>query len=109
MIRRTGPIKRASFGGDQIDEATGKPLQFTNVFLLQTTVTQYNGDILKEYDLTSGQGYYLSGGACEKISWKKGGTLQPWIFTRADGSELVLNRGKIYIGILRNTRTITIR
>lgn len=101
--------KKGQFNADQIDESTGKALQFTNVLLLQTTVTQFNGDILKEYDLTSGSGYYLTGGAYEKITWKKGGTLQPWIFTRADGSELTLNRGKIYIGILRNTKTITIK
>ncbi len=101
--------KKGQFNADQIDESTGKALQFTNVLLLQTTVTQFNGDILKEYDLTSGSGYYLTGGAYEKITWKKGGTSQPWIFTRADGSELTLNRGKIYIGILRNTKTITFK
>jgi len=101
--------KKGQFNADQIDESTGKALEFTNVLLLQTTVTQFNGDILKEYDLSSGSGYYLTGGTYEKITWEKGGTLQPWIFTRADGSELTLNRGKIYIGVLRNTKTITIR
>ena len=101
--------KKGQFNADQIDESTGKALEFTNVLLLQATVTQFNGDILKEYDLSSGSGYYLTGGTYEKITWKKGGTLQPWIFTRADGSELTLNRGKIYIGVLRNTKTITIK
>jgi len=101
--------KKGQFNSDHIDESTGKALEFTNVLLLQAPVTQFNGDILKEYDLTSGSGYYLTGGAYEKITWKKGGTAQPWIFTRADGSELTLNRGKIYIGVLRDTKTITIR
>ncbi|MDD2534825.1 MAG: DUF3048 C-terminal domain-containing protein, partial [Eubacteriales bacterium] len=77
--------------------------------LLQTSVTQFNGDILKEYDLTSGYGYYISGGKAEKIAWSKGTTLQPWVLTKADGTELVLNRGKIYMGINRIEKTINIK
>ncbi len=100
---------KGQFNNQQIDINTDEPLRFTNVLLLQATVTQYNGDILKEYDLTSGYGYYISGGQAEKISWKKGTTLDPWELTKADGSELVLNRGKIYLGVSRIEKTITIR
>ena len=99
---------KGQYNAPQLDESTGEPLRFTNVLLLQATVSQFNGDILKEYDLSSGTGYYISGGKSEPINWKKGSTLQPWLFTKADGSELVLNRGKIYVGISRNTKTITI-
>jgi hypothetical protein len=100
---------KGQFNADQIDVANGEPLHFTNVLLLQTSVTQFNGDILKEYDLTSGSGYYVTGGKYELINWKKGYTNDPWIFTKADGSELVLNRGKTYIGISRYTKTINFR
>jgi hypothetical protein len=100
---------KGQYNADQIDESTGQPLRFTNVILLQTAVTQFNGDILKEYDLTTGKGYYISGGKSEQITWKKGTTKDPWVFTRAGGQELVLNRGKIYVGILRDTKNINIR
>lgn len=100
---------KGQFNKDQIDINTGEPLRFTNLLLLQATVTQFNGDILKEYDLTSGYGYYISGGQAEKISWKKGSTLNPWTFTKSDGTELVLNRGKIYVGINRIEKTINIK
>jgi hypothetical protein len=100
---------KGQFNADQIDESTGEPLRFTNVILLQANVSQFNGDILKEYDLTSGSGYYVTGGRYELINWKKGDTNAPWIFTRPDGTELILNRGKTYIGISRITKTINFR
>ncbi len=100
---------KGQYNADQIDESTGQPLRFTNVLLLQTVVTQFNGDILKEYDLTSGKGFYISGGKAEPINWAKGTTKDPWKLTRSDGSPLVLNRGKIYMGILRDSKSINIR
>jgi hypothetical protein len=98
---------KGQFSAAQKDVATGQPLQFTNVLLLKATVTSFNGSILREYDLTAGTGYYLSGGQIEPINWKKGATSDPWIFTRPDGQELVLNRGKTYIGISSDQTTVT--
>lgn len=97
---------KGEFGAAQIDQATGEPLRFANVLLLQTTVTSYEGTILRNADLSGGQGYYLSGGRYQPITWRKGGTDDPFVFTRADGSELTVNTGKSYIGIVSNTRTI---
>ncbi len=48
------------------------------------------------YDLSGGQGKVLSHGTVVDITWdKKDGKL---VMTTADGNELKLNRGKIYIG-----------
>ena len=105
----TKTYKKGQFKALQIDISTGKALRFTNVLLLKTSVTSYDGSKLREYDLSAGTGYYLSGGQYEAINWSKGGTNDPWFFTRADGSELVLNRGKTYIGVSSNTRGVTFK
>ena len=98
--------KKGQFKVAQIDASTGKVLHFTNVLLLKANVSSYGGSKLREYDLTSGTGYYLSGGKYEAINWSKGGTNDPWFLTRADGSELVLNRGKTYIGVSSKTKSV---
>lgn len=103
----TKTYRKGQFKAVQIDASSGKALRFTNVLLLKTTVTSYNGSKLREYDLTSGTGYYVSGGKYEAINWKKGSTNDPWLFTRADGSELVLNRGKTYIGVSSKSKGVT--
>ncbi len=105
----TKSYKKGQFKALQIDVSTGKALRFTNVLLLKASVTSYGGSKLREYDLTSGTGYYLSGGKYETINWSKGGTNDPWFFTRADGSELVLNRGKTYIGVSSKTKSVSFK
>lgn len=106
---KTQTYGKGQFGKAQIDQTTGKQLQFTNVLLLKTTVGSYAGSKLREYDLTAGTGYYLSGGAYEPITWKKGGVYDPWVFLRADGTELIINRGKTYIGISSATKAVSIK
>ncbi|MEA4890484.1 MAG: DUF3048 domain-containing protein [Clostridiaceae bacterium] len=97
---------KGEFGAAQIDQATGEPLRFTNVFLLQTTISSYEGTILRNADLSGGQGFYLSGGRYQPITWRKGAAADPFVFTRADGSELTVNTGKSYIGIISSSRAI---
>ena len=97
------------FGKAQIDQTNGQQLRFTNVLLLKTTVTSYAGSKLREYDLNGGTGYYVSGGKYEAITWRKGGVYDPWIFVKADGTELTLNRGKTYIGVSSNTQGVTFK
>ncbi|MDD2533732.1 MAG: DUF3048 domain-containing protein [Eubacteriales bacterium] len=106
---KTQTYGKGQFGKAQIDQTTGQQLKFTNVLLLKTTVTSYAGSILREYDLTSGSGYYLSGGKYENITWRKGGINDPWILLKADGTELTLNRGKTYIGVSNISKAVTFK
>lgn len=82
-------------------EDGGKQMVVTNVILLYCPVASYSNTILMEMDLTGGSGLYVSNGASETITWKKGNT--PGALLRlyaADGSELPLNPGKSYIGLV---------
>jgi hypothetical protein len=103
----TSLYSKGQFGKPHIDLASGHALQFTNVFLLQTKITSPDS-VLKEIDLSKGLGYYISGGHCQAISWRKGKTIDPFVFSDNSGAELMVNTGKSYIGILSNQRTITI-
>lgn len=88
---------KSQLGSVQTDVADGKPLTVTNVFVLRTTIKSIDETVLRDANLTSGTGYYISNGARVPIKWKKGSTNDPFVFTREDGSSLLVNRGKSYV------------
>lgn len=88
---------KSQLGSVQTDVADGKPLTVTNVFVLRTTIKSIDETVLRDANLTSGTGYYISNGARVPIKWKKGTTNEPFVFTREDGSPLLVNRGKSYV------------
>lgn len=80
----------------------GEQRAVTNVILLYAVVTEIAGDKKGRVDiqLTSGKGVYCTNGAQEEIIWKKGDPVDPLKLFAADGSELLLNAGKSYIGFV---------
>ncbi len=98
---------KGQFGRDQIDLASDRPLRFTNIFLVVTRVVVLPGSVLKDAALESGKGYYISGGGCQAISWRKGQTRDKLIFYDEHGDELMVNAGKSYIGIVPTYAKIT--
>lgn len=86
---------------DPMLEDGGRQMAVTNVILLYCPVASYDNTILMEMDLTGGSGLYVSNGASETITWKKGNTpTAPLKLYAADGTELQLNPGKSYIGFV---------
>ena len=54
-----------------------------------------------DMDLSGGEGFYISNGTYETITWKKGNTpSNPLKLYDKNGNELVLNAGKSWIGLL---------
>ncbi|MDW7657275.1 MAG: DUF3048 domain-containing protein [Bacillota bacterium] len=102
-----GLYSKGEYGKPQLDLATGEPLRFSNALILLTSITSFDGGILRQIDLSSGKGYYVSAGYAEPITWKKGDTNDPFVFYTADGNQLVMNTGKTYIAIVSNKRTIS--
>lgn len=98
--------QKGQFGKDHIDLATGQPLQFTNIILVMTRVVVLSDGILKDAALEAGDGYYISGGQWQPISWKKGKTNDSFVFFDETGNELTVNPGKSYLGIVPDSRTI---
>jgi len=88
-------------------DADGKHMAVSNVIVLyfpSFSVLNSAGSI--DMDLTGGKGVIASNGSYENITWKKGNTPDNMIKLYAqDGSELKLNVGKSYIGLVPVNRS----
>lgn len=89
-------------GHAHVDGKTGETLAFTNVFVLETSISIRDEAGHKKIDWagsSSAVGYYISNGAVEKIHWSKANNKESEYlrFYKESGEELVINRGKSYI------------
>lgn len=106
----TGKYEKGQFGKEHIDESTGKALEFTNVFVLQTSINLMNQNSKANYidvKLTSGSGYYACGGKIIPITWQKNGFDGELKYYTTDGKELIVKAGKSYVGVISENRTVT--
>ena len=81
------------------DAEDDQVLTFTNALLLDTPFTQYPEGGYVYYNIvdSTGDGYYLTNGKMEPITWKKGSENGITHYYDANGNELEMNRGKTYI------------
>ena len=93
-------LRTGADGADETDAATGEPVKFRNVFLLKAATGVKDDNATRDYDLSGGTGMYLTQGCWEKITWTKGDVRDPLKIFAEDGTELVVNPGPSYIGIL---------
>lgn len=93
-------LRTGADGADQTDAQNGEAVKFRNVFLLKAATGVKDDSATRDYDLSGGTGVYLTQGAWQKITWTKGDALDPLQIYAEDGSELVVNPGPSYIGIL---------
>ena len=89
-------------GHAHVDGVTGETLAFTNVFVLETSISVRDEVGHKKIDWAGSKnsvGYYISNGAVEKIHWSKanGDEGAYLCFYKESGEELKINRGKSYI------------
>lgn len=89
-------------GKDHVDGKTGEQLSFTNVFVLETSISVRDDVGHKKLNWAgsnSAKGYYFSNGAMQQIHWSKaGGEESSYLkFYDMNGKELTINRGKSYI------------
>lgn len=103
----TGEYLKYHSGNPHIDGKTGNQLAFDNVFVLKTNISSRNG-YLMDVSLSSGTGYYFSKGGGESITWIKSAEDQPIRVYSSDGSELTVNVGESYIGIIGNEKIISV-
>ncbi len=88
-------------GSDQVDGVTGIQLSFTNLFILEATITDRTDSPTRVaidcYGVSDQVGYYVSNGAVQEIRWSKADEQSQLIFYDLDGNELEVNCGKSYI------------
>lgn len=82
------------------DGLDSKEVAFSNLIVMYSATKTVDGDGHQDWDLASGEALYISQGAGEKITWKKGDANSPLKFYGTDGKELVVNKGKTWIGVI---------
>ncbi len=92
------------------DGKTGEQLSFTNVFILETSISVRDNTGHKKLDWagsSSSKGYYISNGKVQTIHWSKAnGDESSYLkFYDESGNELAINRGKSYIAYTYAGRT----
>jgi hypothetical protein len=95
----TNTYLKAYNGEKQIDGVTGNQLSFTNVLVLEAKIKGAENGIHRDVNWHGGNGYYVSNGAMQKITWSKASESDRIMLYDENGNELVLNRGKIYIAV----------
>ena len=71
----------------------------TNVILLMASSGFKDDGVTRDYDMTGGDGLYLSGGGAVQIKWQKGEADQPLQLFDAEGQPLSVRPGRSYIGV----------
>ena len=97
-------------GQAHVDGKTGEQLAFTNVFVLETSISVRDEVGHKKLDWagsSNSKGYYISNGVVQTIRWSKAnGSEDSYLkFYDENGQELVINRGKSYIAYTYAGRT----
>ena len=98
---------KSQLGAPHVD-SQGNQIKVTNVIILYTKITTLPdkaGHL--SIDLSSGSGYYISGGKSKEIKWSKGDVTNPIKYMNTDGTDLKVNAGKTYICIVSGTKMIT--
>ena len=104
---KTKTYYKTHCGKPHVDSSNDKQLNFTNVFVLETDVSNYKGGSLMEINWKQGEGYYISRGKAQKITWTKASEDSNIKFFTESGKELKVNTGKSYIGVIgRDLTTI---
>ena len=98
----SGTYLKQHSGESQIDASTGEQLAFTNVFVLETSVSVRDDYGRMDVALDGGTGYYISNGSAQQISWSKPSDDSNFIITDNSGNAITVNRGKCYFGITRS-------
>lgn len=95
---------RSVEGETRTDYVTGETTQITNIFILDTTITNYSDGYHRKVALDGGEGYYITNGTYQKIKWSKGAAKNGFTFTDETGKSIRLNQGKSWVCIADKSR-----
>lgn len=99
----SGLYRKGQYGQEHLDEGKGEPVRLRNVFLLYPEVGFLADGLHKDVTLESGEGWYLSGGKAERITFEKKGPGELMRFFHAQGEragqELEVSAGRSWVCI----------
>ncbi len=87
-----------------IDGNTNEQLAFENIIIIYTSYRTIDDKGRQAVDFTGkGTGYYFSDGIGKEITWERPTRTGGYTLYEADGTtELLMNTGKTYIGVVKN-------
>ena len=99
-----GRYYRYQYGDKHIDDQNNKQLYCSNIIIQFVNSTLYDDN--KSLNITlsgTGEGWFITNGKAEKITWKKDNQLSGQTkYYDKSGKEIVLNTGKTWIQIVQN-------
>ena len=107
--KQTKTYKKFSGSSEHKDYKSGKQLEFKNVLVLKTDVTNLTSDgYIVKTCLDGGEGYYVSNGGYQKIKWIKGSAKNPIKIALEDGSECTYNPGNTWVCLVNKNSSVDI-
>ena len=105
---QTNTYLKSMNGHTHIDSRTGDQLSFTNVFVLETSISVRDSVGHKNINWqgsSSSKGYYISNGNVQTIRWSQPSESSYLTFYDESGNELEINRGKSYVAYTYGGKT----
>ena len=87
-----------------IDGNNNKQLAFENIVIICTSYRTIDNKGRQAVDFTgNGKGYYFTDGKCKEIKWSRPTRTGGYTLYETDGNtELLMNVGKTYVGVIKN-------
>lgn len=101
----------SKLNGNNFVDSEGTQQNFENIIVCYTNVSSMGDSKGRvDFDLSEGEGIYVSNGSYTDITWKKGESADIMKFYNKNGDELSLNVGRTYIALMdesaKNSNTI---
>lgn len=105
----TGLYEKTVNGKDYTMQ-NGNSVAVKNIIVhLATDVPLGDGSDRRDVKTTgTGKGYYITNGKCEEITWSKPSRKENTVYTKSDGTPLMINPGKTFVNVISPSATITI-
>lgn len=104
--------KRSINGEPNTDLVTGDQYTVKNIIVYQVDQHVISGDEKGRIELnnvSSGEGYFISGGYAVPITWEKTGRKEQTVYKYKNGEEIVVNDGNTFIQICPDESGISIK
>ncbi len=98
----SGTYLQSQFGIPHTDANNGAQLAFKNIIVLSSNVSLKKDGFQLEFDLSGGDGWYVTDGKWMAIKWTKGEPDAPLVLKTTSGGKLSVNPGKSYIALIGN-------
>jgi len=103
LVYNNGTYDYYEYGRAHKDVEDGVVATFKNVILQDVTFSKLDANGYLTYNVIgSGVGYYITNGKLIPITWSKGSETGMTRYYDQNGKEIVVNRGKTYVGIIPN-------